>query len=241
MSRRAVCSCLRALRAFPLVLLPLAASAIPPIGHDGAPDTIAARVQGCATCHGASGEGTADESFPRIAGKPAGYIFNQLTNFRDGRRSYPPMNYLLEYLHDDYFRDMAGFFAAQRISFGAPEKSSLPAAALARGGELVHRGDTARGIPACIACHGPELTGIEPGIPGLLGLHSRYISAQIEAWRAGTRHARAPDCMSEVAARLTEDEITEVAAWLATQRAPASYAPAPKGSWRPPLACGSEP
>ncbi len=41
-----------------------------------APDTIAARVQGCATCHGSSGEGSGDENFPRIAGKPAGYVFN---------------------------------------------------------------------------------------------------------------------------------------------------------------------
>jgi cytochrome c553 len=229
------------LQSLSLALLPLAAGAIPPIGHDGAPDTIAARVQGCATCHGASGEGTADESFPRIAGKPAGYIFNQLTNFRDGRRSYPPMNYLLEYLHDDYFKEMAAFFAAQRLPFGAPEKSLLPAAELARGGELVHQGDASRGIPPCTGCHGPRLTGIEPGIPSLLGLHSRYISAQIEAWRAGTRHAKAPDCMSEVAGRLTEPEITEAAAWLAAQSASASAVPAREGSWRTPLACGSEP
>jgi cytochrome c553 len=59
-----------------------------------APDTIEARAQGCSTCHGSHGEGTADMNFPRIAGKPAGYLFNQLKNFRDGQRSYPPMNYL---------------------------------------------------------------------------------------------------------------------------------------------------
>ena len=229
------------LRALGTALLPLAAGAIPPIGPDGAPDTIAARVQGCATCHGASGQGTGDESFPRIAGKPAGYIFNQLTNFRDGRRSYPPMNYLLEYLHDDYFREMAMFFAAQHIPFGPPEQVSLTPGELAHGSDLVHRGDAPRGIPACIACHGPQLTGIEPGIPGLLGLRGRYISAQIEAWRAGTRRAKEPDCMSEIATRLTENEITAVAAWLASQPASASSTPARQGSWRTPLACGSEP
>lgn len=241
MRSRGFPSFVRVVHTLAIVLLPLAAVAIPPLGHDGAPDTIAARVQGCATCHGASGQGTGDVGFPRIAGKPAGYIFNQLTNFRDGRRSYPPMNYLLEYLHDDYFREMAAFFAKQRIPFAPPEKSSQSPAQLARGSELVHRGDAARGIPACVACHGPQLTGIEPGIPGLLGLHSRYISAQIEAWRAGTRHAKAPDCMSEVASRLTEAEITEIAAWLASQPASASAPPAAAGSWRTPLTCGSEP
>lgn len=206
-----------------------------------APDTIAARVQGCATCHGDSGQGTADAGFPRIAGKPAGYLFNQLQNFRDGRRSYPPMNYLLGYLHDDYFTDMAAFFASQRIPFAPPEKSALPASQLQTGEQLVHHGDSAHGIPPCSACHGEQLTGINPGIPGLIGLHSRYISGQIEAWRAGTRHAKAPDCMADIAHRLNEAQITAVAAWLAGQAAPANPTPAAPASWKTPLVCGSQP
>jgi len=207
----------------------------------GAPDTIAARVQGCATCHGDSGQGTQDPSFPRIAGKPAGYLFNQLQNFRDGRRSYPPMNYLLQYLHDDYFTDMAAFFASQRIPFGPPEPASVSANQLADGEQLAHRGDAAHGIPPCVACHGAQLSGINPGIPGLIGLHSRYISGQIEAWRAGTRHAKAPDCMSDISHRLSDAQITAVAAWLASQPAPQTSTPAAQGSWKTPLACGSQP
>lgn len=206
-----------------------------------APDTIAARVQGCSTCHGNVGQGTTDASFPRIAGKPAGYLFNQLQNFRDGRRSYPPMNYLLEYLHDDYFTEMAAFFSSQRVPFAPPEKSTLPAAELASGEQLVHEGDAAHGIPPCMACHGPQLNGINPGIPGLIGLHSRYISGQIEAWRAGTRHAKAPDCMSEIASRLTETQITQAATWLAGQPATAVPVPATQGTWKTPLPCGSQP
>lgn len=224
-----------------LVAAAMPARAIAPVNHGSAPDTIAARVQGCATCHGSAGQGTANPGFPRIAGKPAGYLFNQLRNFRDGRRSYPPMNYLLEYLHDDYFQEMAIFFATQRVPFAPPQRSSLPPAELARAARLVHRGDSSRGVPPCMACHGPKLTGMEPGIPGLLGLSSRYISAQLESWRSGTRHAKPPDCMSEVADRLTEQEITAVAGWLASRAASASDAPAPHGSWRTPLACGSEP
>ena len=217
------------------------AGAIPPVSHGQAPDTIAARVQGCATCHGSAGQGTADAKFPRIAGKPAGYVFNQLRNFRDGRRSYPPMNYLLEYLHDDYFHEMAAFFETQRFPFGPPERSSLPSRELARADRLVHQGDAARGVPPCMACHGAKLTGMEPGIPGLLGLSSRYISGQLESWRSGTRHANPPDCMGEVASRLTEEEITALAGWLAGRPASAADAPARQGSWKTQLACGSEP
>src|SRR6516165_6615611 len=78
------------------------------------PNTMFARVQGCSTCHGPLGQGTYDDYFPRIASKPPGYLFNQLQNFREGRRSYPPMNYLVAYLHDDYLKDIAQFFAGQR-------------------------------------------------------------------------------------------------------------------------------
>jgi cytochrome c553 len=211
------------------------AAAAPP----AAPDTIQARAQGCSTCHGSHGQGGSDEYFPRIAGKPQGYIFNQLQNFRDGRRSYPPMNYLLAYLHDDYLAELASFFASQKLTdqvpMGKASKSS------ADGERLAKEGIPARGIPPCMSCHGPGLTGIEPGIPALVGLHERYITAQIESWRVGTRRAKSPDCMHDIATRLNEDEIKSVAAWLASQQPPSPATPAAAGKWRTPLTCGSQP
>src|SRR3954468_14268259 len=80
-------------------------------------DSIEARTQGCVTCHGQSGQGTSNGYFPRIAGKPAGYLFNQLVAFRDGSRRYPPMNYLVAYLPDSYLREMATHFSKQRPPF----------------------------------------------------------------------------------------------------------------------------
>src|SRR5215469_1170909 len=112
------------------------------------PDTIFARVQGCSTCHGTLGQGTQDDYFPRIAGKPAGYLFNQLQNFREGRRSYPPMNYLLAYLHDDYLQEIAQFYAERQVPFAASEAGKVTAAQLATGQALVTHGDSSRGIPA---------------------------------------------------------------------------------------------
>jgi cytochrome c553 len=204
-----------------------------------APDTIEARAQGCSTCHGPHGEGVAGLNFPHIAGKPAGYLFNQLQNFRDGRRSYPPMNYLLAYLHDDYLAEFAQYFAAQ-ASPGHPA-TVLPAAAGAAAERLVKQGDTDRGIPACIRCHGKLLTGIEPGVPGLLGLDERYVAAQLVSWRVGTRHAKDPDCMHQIASRLSEQQIGQVSAWLASQPVPNLATAAFAGSWKTPIACGSEP
>ncbi len=82
---------------------------------------------------------------------------------------------------------------------------------------------------------------MEPGIPGLLGLRTNYIGAQLGAWRYGTRTAAAPDCMQPIAARLTEADVTAVAAYLASVSAPGNAEPLPKGSYVLPFACGSEP
>ena len=76
-----------------LVLAPASAQVT-----DHPPDTMEARLRACAACHGEQGQGTDNDYFPRLAGKPAGYLMNQLVAFRDGRRRYPPMNYLLEYM-----------------------------------------------------------------------------------------------------------------------------------------------
>ncbi len=218
----------------------LTAFAAEPAGEQ-APDTMQARVLACAACHGARGEGTDNDYFPRLAGKPAGYLYNQLLAFRDGRRKYPPMNYLLAYLPDAYLHRIADYFTAERPPFLPPATPGVDKQTLALGQTLVTRGDPARKIPACASCHGGALTGMEPAIPGLLGLHADYLSAQLGAWRYGTRKAAAPDCMQMVATRLGERDITAVAAWLASQQAPADPSPAAAGSLKMPLACGSVP
>lgn len=206
-----------------------------------APDTMEARLQPCASCHGMQGQGTSNDSYPRLAGKPAGYLYNQLVAFRVGRRHYPPMNYLLEYSPDPYLHAMADYFAAQRPPLPPRAVSIASADLLALGRSLVTQGDQARGIPACSGCHGPSFTGMEPAIPGLLGLKPSYISAQLGAWRYGTRTATAPDCMQVVAGLLTEADVTAVAAWLSTLPAPDDVGPSPRGTLAMPLACGSEP
>lgn len=205
------------------------------------PDTIAERVRACAPCHGSQGEGTRDPYFPRLAGKPAGYLYNQLVAFRNGRRHYPPMNYLLEYLPEDYLKEMGEYFASLNPALPPPTEPTVSPDVLSHGQALVTQGDASRNIPACTSCHGPSLTGMEPGIPGLLGLRPNYVSGQLGAWRYGTRTALAPDCMQQVAARLTEADVTAIAAWLASRPAPQERRSAPKGSYALPFACGSEP
>jgi cytochrome c553 len=205
------------------------------------PDTIAARTQACAACHGGEGQGTDNDYFPRLAGKPAGYLFNQLLAFKEGRRRYPPMNYLLQYQSDDYLHLLAAYFSALRPPPTPPTPPTVSNAVLARGQTLVAEGDPTRGTPPCSGCHGPKLTGMDPAIPGLVGLRSSYISAQLGAFRYGTRTAAAPDCMQLVAASLTEADVAAVAAYLASLPVPPDPSPVPHGTLAMPLACGSEP
>ncbi|HEY4958179.1 MAG TPA: c-type cytochrome [Caldimonas sp.] len=203
-------------------------------------DSIEARTQGCVTCHGQSGQGTNNGYFPRIAGKPAGYLYNQLVAFRDGTRKYAPMNYLVAYLPDSYLHEIAEHFAKQRPAFSLKESAATDPVALARGRSIATAGDAGKQIPACVACHGAGLTGMEPGIPGLVGLRATYIVAQLTRWRLGNRHAVEPDCMKRIAARLSESDIAAVAAWLSSQEPPKEASPESSNLVRMPLACGSQ-
>jgi cytochrome c553 len=96
-----------------------------------------------------------------------------------------------------------------------------PPEVLQQGKRIVQQGDPERRVPACASCHGKALTGVLPNVPGLLGLSRDYLVAQIGAWRTGQRRAAAPDCMAEVARRLSPEDLFAVTAWLAAEPLPA--------------------
>lgn len=199
---------------------------------------MADRVLACTACHGREGRATQQGYFPRIAGKPAGYLYHQLLNFRDGRRSYPQMSYLLEHMTDDYLREIARHFSALDLPYAAPPPPQAPPAALERGRRLVREGDAARGIPACVQCHGGAMTGVQPAIPALIGLPRDYLNSQIGAWQTGQRRSQAPDCMARVARQLTAEDVSAISAWLAAQPVAGSGKPADAPAGPLPMPCG---
>lgn len=203
------------------------------------PDTLQQRIAACTTCHGVHGEGSSGAGFfPRLAGKPAGYLALQLQNFQRGLRKYAPMEYTVRQLSPAYMREIAEYFASQQVPY---ERKPVPDPApivLQRGEQLVTQGDPALKVPPCQACHGKLLTGTEPSVPGLVGLPYDYISSQLGSWRTGTRASAAPDCMAEIANRLAPSDITAVATWLASHDVPPDTHPQAAGSITPPLHCG---
>src|SRR5690606_36969667 len=92
-----------------------------------------------------------------------------------------------------------------------------------------------RDIPACMACHGEALTGVNPAVPRLLGLPRDYLIGQMGAWRTGLPHASEPDCRGQIAKRLSADEVSAAASWLAAQALPARNRPAPASAQPMPL------
>lgn len=198
------------------------------------------RLRACATCHGDHGVSAQEGYSPSIAGKPSGYLHQQLINFREGRRHHVVMQQLLAWMSDDYLRSVASWYSEQAAAPPRPPPR-LAASAMALGRRLVETGDAARGIPACSACHGMQLLGAQPSIPGLLGLGHDYLRAQLGAWRSGVRSARAPDCMAQIAQRLDVAEIDAVTAWIASQPVPESHRPAAAPPAQLPIDCGDVP
>jgi len=203
------------------------------------PDTLPQRIAACTSCHGVHGEGSPGSGyFPRLAGKPAAYLARQLQDFQNGLRKYAPMEYTVRQMSPAYMREIAEYFAAQQVPYQRSPVPTVSDVTLQRGGELVSRGDPSRQVPACQSCHGRQLTGVEPNIPGLVGLPYDYLSAQLGSWRTGTRAMAAPDCMAAIANRLTAADITAVSAWLASHEVPADTHAQPAGTVTPPLLCG---
>lgn len=203
------------------------------------PDLIGKRMQPCTLCHAERGRATPQGYYPRIAGKPEGYLFNQLVNFRRGRRHFPTMVYFMQLQGDESLRQMANYFAAQRLPYPPPERPAVSAALLERGRRLATQGDPTARLPSCAACHGEQLLGVEPAVPGLLGVSQDYLLGQLGAWRNDTRSAEAPDCMAQIARRLSPTDLAAVTAWLASQPVAAGAHPSDTLPQPPPLRCGS--
>jgi len=86
-------------------------------------DNMAERTRACTACHGEQGRAGPDGYYPRLAGKPAGYLHNQLRNFAQRRRHYDLMSRLIDPLTDDYLGEMAWYFSSLQLPYPKPTAS----------------------------------------------------------------------------------------------------------------------
>ena len=66
---------------------------------------------------------------------------------------------------------------------------------------------------ACAVCHGANGIAVAPDAPNLAGQSTIYLSAQLRAYRDGTRKH---EIMSLMARPLTDADIANLAAWFAS-------------------------
>ncbi|MCK7576643.1 MAG: c-type cytochrome [Chromatiales bacterium] len=96
-----------------------------------------------------------------------------------------------------------------------------PDETLMKAGErLAQIGNWSKGVPACYQCHGPDGQGVAAHFPAIAPQSATYVANQLRDWKSGSRHNDPASLMKAVAERLSEDEITAVAAYLASRNAP---------------------
>jgi cytochrome c553 len=91
----------------------------------------------------------------------------------------------------------------------------VPVGSVAKGEALVKTGGAGKTLP-CAICHGPDLKGMA-NIPAIAGRSPSYIVRQLYDLKSGVRAGPNSVMMKEVVARLNNDDMALIAAYLATQ------------------------
>lgn len=200
-----------------------------------------AKAGACAACHGVDGN-PSDPQYPRIAGMPERYVAQQLALFKGGIRTSGMAAVMVPMaapLSAQDMRDVGAYFAQQKAGAGVADDSAIASGPYAGmkfyevGQKLFRGGDAARGIPACMACHGPAGTGNPgPAFPHIGGQQSAYVVRRLQEYRTGTTTEQDHhlfDMMATVAKNLSDEEIQALGSYLQGlhERSATDAAPAP--------------
>lgn len=190
----------------------------------GDPKAGAAKAGACAACHGLDGNGTDPAIYPRIAGQSERYVAHQLALFKSGERANAIMQPYAMPLSAQDMRDLGAHFATQEGGAGIADDTTIAQGPYKDmkyyevGQKLFRSGDSARGIPACMACHGPAGQGNPgPAYPHVAGQSSWYTTRRLQEYRTGTtteRDAQLFNIMASVAKALTDEEIGALSSYL---------------------------
>src|SRR5262249_48770872 len=170
----------------------------------GAQDDAAIREKAapCATCHGPNGNST-NPIYPILAGQSWRYIFLELKDYKEGRRSDPEMSPIAANLSQDDMVALGNYFAAQRQ---LPIQITVDPAKVAAGRKTAD-------VVLCPMCHNGGFTG-ENEIPRVAGQWPQYIKKQLEAFKARRRTNDAGN-MTAVATGLSEQDIENLSQYIA--------------------------
>ncbi len=165
----------------------------------------------CGACHGMDGNPT-DKQYPKLAGQNEAYIARQITLFQTQKRANPIMMGFAATLSQQDMHDIGAYFAGKSSLSGVADD-----ALVARGQALYRGGDATLGVPACMACHGPDGHGMAgSGFPQLAGQWTDYVAAKLTDWKNGTTWGDDADAkiMPAIAKKLDAKDISAVASYV---------------------------
>ncbi|UJF24877.1 cytochrome c4 [Suttonella sp. R2A3] len=173
----------------------------------------------CSACHHEDGSGQnipGGESWPKLAGMNAEYLYKQLQDFKEGARENPTMAAIVLPLSDEQMKNLAVYYSElPKLPGQGGEEASEEQLAL--GQKLAERGNWDKYIVSCQSCHGPDNQGAGTHFPAIAGQHAGYIEQELKAFQEGVRYNDPQNLMSTIAKRMNDEEIHAVALWLSTQ------------------------
>jgi cytochrome c553 len=162
---------------------------------------LPAKAAVCAACHGRDGNSTNPE-YPILAGQSWRYIYIELKDFKEGRRSNPPMASIVAELSSDDMIALGNYFATQKQ---APIKITVD-------DRRVKAGAAKAAEVLCTMCHLGGFVG-QNEIPRVAGQWPQYIKKQLEDFKA-RRRTNDGGNMTAVAATLSDDDIENLAEYV---------------------------
>jgi cytochrome c553 len=191
------------LRAASLFWTTLLVAALPALAQDV--EAGRKKAEPCAACHGPGGNSLVPQ-FPILAGQTARYLYLQLRDFKEGRRSEPTMEPFIKDLSRDDMFDLAAFFAMQRPRYPDFKADEARAA----------RGKLKAAETLCTMCHLGAYQG-QNEIPRLSAQRYEYTVKQLRDFKARRRTNDAGN-MAAVARTLSDSDIEDLGHFLSSLR-----------------------
>ena len=195
--------------------------------HWGDAEAGQAKAATCAACHGPDGKSIDPTMYPHLAGQSERYIARQLALFASGERHTGMAAVMVPFaqaLSPQDMRDVGAYFAQLPAPAGVADDAEVTDGPYAGmkfyeiGQKLYRGGDPERGIPACMACHGPSGAGNPgPAYPAVNGQDHAYVARRLEEYRTGTTTAKDAahfKLMASVAKSLTDEEIQSLGSYV---------------------------
>jgi cytochrome c553 len=154
----------------------------------------------CGGCHGEQGV-SASPATPSLAGQDAQFLVAALHGYKDGSRVNETMKGMVAALNDTAMKNLAAFYAAQEPKVPNVRKPMT----------------TAEWVSRCNRCHGVNGNSTDPRFPMLASQRAGYLQKSLHEYR--TTHQRQSSAMIPMSEALNDDDIANLAAYYAHQKA----------------------